>query len=256
MAVKHEPSLRSFVAAGSQVVVGTIATAFLFLGAVPGSSGYSHAASVLAKQESGFVPQTFGIVTQIEGLVYLLNGNFEPAKLGGSVEPIEAGRAILVGHRVWVAEKARLSVVTGRGAALLIEGPSSIVVSEVDRVDALRGVFRVLGSIQIQTPYSTARSEGEYAAWVSDAHAQYVAVRKKTKVWNPFLADAAVELLPGWFTEASTKYKHVQPKRARMVDASRGSAMLAQLDAMWDPNIAQETAALLLSESYKDIKKI
>lgn len=246
--------------AGSQVDVGTKATAILGLGAIL-VGGYSHAAKVetthvttktVAKsQRSGFVPRTFGIATQTEGPIYKLRSRFELGRAGDAVGSLKVGETVVVGARLWIPESSKLAVVSGRGAAILVEGPSAIEIADSRSVETLSGSFRVIGDIEVRTPYSSATTEGEYAAWISENKAQYVAVRRKMKIWNPhFQAQdgGIVELLPGWFTEASPDFPHAQPARPRMVEPEKGSNFLAALDSMWEPSVAQETGALLFGE--------
>jgi len=252
--------LKKIVHVGSQVEVGTRATAILGLGAIL-VGGYSHGAGFTGKhsQKSSFVPPTFGIVAQIEGLVYVGKERFEFKTPGGSVRRMQIGDSVLIGNRIWVDTKAKLGVIDGNGSAVLVQGPAIVEIASERKIATLQGTFRVIGKIEIHTPFSAAKSDGEFAAWISKKQAQFVAVRKKTFVWNPHLEnekDAVVDLLPGWYTEAFVADRQLQPRRPRLVDGNAGSELLANLDAMWLPTVAQETAEILFKRPVEDSKGV
>lgn len=210
-----------------RVVAGLAAatTAALVLGTMPAVGGYSNVSP-------GDDFTTVGIVTQVEG------GAFAVAAGKSTGETIELGRGVLAGDRMWVESHALVRMTDTSGSRLTISGPAAVEFTKKGRNHNVVRVTR--GSVKFhaidghpmyfENAFVAGLVAGEAAVWASAELMQIAGLAGDVKAWHPHLTSAQVLIAPGFFTESSIGFKHLQPKRPVRAEGGLFETFLARFE--------------------------
>lgn len=201
------------------------------LGTIPAVGGYSNTVP-----EGGDFT-TVGIVTQVEGGAFMLS-SAALARGASKAETVAPGRGMLAGDRLWVEAHSLVRVVDTEGGRMTIAGPASVEFVRKSRGYAAVRIFK--GSVKFHAAEgSTMKFEntlvdgtvdGEGAVWASDRLVQILGLTGDVKAWHPQLSQAVVLVVPGYFSESSDRFRHLQPSRPLRADEARFQTFLSRFE--------------------------
>ncbi len=209
------------------------------LGTVPAVGGYSNTTtdSVHASAPEGGDFSTVGIVTQV------LGGSFSVEAGKSAARTIEVGQGVQSGDRIWVEHKALVRITDTEGGRITVAGPASVEFVRKGRTHAVARIFK--GSIKFraaegqvmrfENAFVAGTVAGEGAVWASADSVQVLGLTGDVKAWHPHLVQAAVLVTPGFFTESSLQFKHLQPKIPVRIDAEHFEHFLSRFEETHAP---------------------
>lgn len=154
---------------------------------------------------------TVGIVTQVEGAAFLV-----PSGESASA-PVSVGQGFYEGDRLWVEPSSLARLTDTFGSRLTVAGPAVVELEARGKVRVLRGSVKFKAAdgqvISFRNSLIEGTVTGEGAVWSSSEMTQVLGLAGDVKVWHPQLPAARVSVAPGFFTQSSTSFKHLQPKR-------------------------------------------
>ncbi|MBI3557442.1 MAG: hypothetical protein HY074_14350 [Deltaproteobacteria bacterium] len=209
------------------------------LGTVPAVGGYSNTTtdSVHASAPESGDFSTVGIVTQVTG------GTFAVADGKSAAQALEVGQGVVSGDRIWVEQGGLVRLTDTEGGRITVAGPASVEFVRRGRLHAVARIFK--GAVKFraaegqtmhfENAFVAGTVAGEGAVWTSGDTVQVLGLTGDVKAWHPHLVQAAVLVTPGFFTESSLHFKHLQPKIPVRVDGEHFEHFLSRFEETHAP---------------------